>query len=198
MSACPPRPRIGARRFCTQPGRAQASDEETAASKKELRNHRELSIPPSPTTYPHSARIRNKVRAEPKPEPLPPQKHYEPLGVGDTGDGEILSRPARCWLRPRLLTVVLMVTPQGSEAGSLCEPMSAIALTMAVTARLPILSVTQSVNAFRPLRLVCNIFLHAPVMLARGIGNIRLHNVSDYATNNIHRVTTRIGIGQMK
>ena len=35
-------------------------------------------------------------------------------------------------------------------------------------------------------------------MLARGIGDISLYNVSEYATNNIHSVTTLIAIDQMK
>ena len=37
-----------------------------------------------------------------------------------------------------------------------------------------------------------------PVILARGIIDISLYNVSDYATNNMHSVTIHIGIDLVK
>ena len=37
-----------------------------------------------------------------------------------------------------------------------------------------------------------------PVVLARGISDVSLYNVSDYATKNMHSATTRFGMGLMK
>jgi hypothetical protein len=60
----------------------ELSDEEAAALGRELRDIIEND------RYPFSPRIRtlqailNKIRPEPKPELLPPQKHYEPPRAG--------------------------------------------------------------------------------------------------------------------
>jgi hypothetical protein len=60
----------------------ELTDEETEALTREPRNIIDND------RYPLSRRIRTlqailkKIRPEPKPEPLPPQKHYEPPRAG--------------------------------------------------------------------------------------------------------------------
>jgi len=40
--------------------------------------------------------------------------------------------------------------------------------------------------------------LQMPVILARGIGDISIHNISNYTSNNVHSGTTLTGIDLMK